>query len=327
MRSKTKFSVDAAAVRRLFAAAGILDVLSVSELGKGEFSAVYAVDTPAGRYAIKIAPQGDSRLMSYERNMMAAELYWYRVIREQTHIRVPKIVCSDLSCSRLPAAWCIMERLEGEPLPNADLSKAERAETPARLARMLAKIHAISNDRFGYEQCAPYPTWYEAIRAFVLQTLEDCARKRRRSRRGERLLRLIDRHRAVLEPVMPRMVNFDLWPSNIIVRRENGAVRFCWIDPERSFWGDPVIDFVCLAFSRPLSSAAGAIDAYNAASSAPVAITRETRIRYAVGQGYLALIMETEKYYRYSPLMFGWWRNVFATALLYRAAFHELEAE
>lgn len=326
MNSKTKSTVDALTVRRVFAAAGIRHVLSFCPLGSGEFSAVYTVNTPERKYVLKIAPQGDDHLMAYERNMMAAELFWYRIIREQTTIRVPEIVFADCSCSHLHTPYCIMEQLEGDTLPKATLCAKERAEMPARLARMLAEIHAVSSDHFGYEQCQPYGTWHEAIRAIVNQTLGDCARKRRHSRRGERLLGLIDRHRAVLESVSPRMVNFDLWPSNIIVRRENDAIRFCWIDPERSFWGDPVIDFVCLAFSRPLSSAAGAIAAYNAASSAPVEITRETRIRYAVGQGYLALIMETEKYYRYSPLMFGWWRNVFAAQILFRAAFRELEA-
>ena len=155
--------------------------------------------------------------------------------------------------------------------------------------------------------------------------LADCARKHRRSRRGERLLRLLARHRAVLEPVSPRMVNFDLWPSNVIASRTNGELQLAWIDPERSFWGDPSVDFVCLAFSRPLSSAEKAIAAYNAVSTAPIEVTRGTRIRYAFGQGYLALIMETEKYFRYSPLQFGWWRNVLAANLLYRAAFRELK--
>ena len=87
---------------------------------------------------------------------------------------------------------------------------------------------------------------------------------------------------------------------------------------------DPVVDFVCLAFSRPLTSAEKAIAAHNAVSSEPIEITRETRIRYAFGQGYLALIMETEKYFRYSPFQYGWWRNVLAAILLYRAAFREL---
>jgi len=327
MNSKTKPTLDEATVRRLFAEAGIPNVRTFAPLGSGEFSAVYSVDADERDYVLKVSPRGDEHCMAYEQNMLASEVYWYSRIREQTDIRVPEIYVFDDSLSCLPCAYCIMERLEGEPLSSAALSPAERAKIPARIAEMLAKIHEISGERFGYEQCAAYSSWPEALESFLNMALADCADKRRRSRRGERLLSLIERHHAVLEPVLPRMVNFDLWPSNVIASHTNGELSLAWIDPERSFWGDPVVDFVCLAFSRPLSSAAAAIVGYNDVSTEPIEVSHETRIRYAFGQGYLALIMETEKYFRYSPLQFGWWRNVLAASLLYRAAFRELEAE
>ena len=326
MNSKTKYPIDEAGILRLFTAAGIANVTSVSPLGNGEFSAVYSVSSPERDYVIKIAPPNNADVMTYEQNMLAAEVFWYDKIRSQTSIRVPTIVYTDFSRSLLPAAYIIIEKLPGETLDKAALSDTERAETRAMLAGMLADIHQISHDGFGYEQCDMYQTWPLAIRAIVKQTLADCAQKRHRSRRGERLLRLIDRHSAVLEAAPCTMVNFDLWPSNVILQRENDKKKLAWIDPERSFWGDPVVDFVCLAFSRPLENAKTALGNYNAVSATPVALSRETRIRYAVGQAYLALIMETEKYYRYSPLRFGWWRNVLAAHILYRAAFRALES-
>ena len=44
MNSKKEFSVDEAAVRRLFAEADLPDVRAVAPLGSGGFSAVYSVD-------------------------------------------------------------------------------------------------------------------------------------------------------------------------------------------------------------------------------------------------------------------------------------------
>jgi aminoglycoside phosphotransferase (APT) family kinase protein len=327
MNSKTKPSLDDSTVKRLFAEAGIVNVQSIAPLGSGEFSAVFSVEANGRDYVLKVSPRGDAHCMTYERNMLAAEVFWYAKIREHTDIRVPEIYVFDDSLSRLPSAYAILEWLEGETLPHAALSPDERAEIPTRLAEMLAKIHAIPGERFGYEQCSAASSWPEALEGFLRITLADCAKKHRRSRRGERLLRLLARHRAVLEPVSPRMVNFDLWPSNVIASRTNGELQLAWIDPERSFWGDPVVDFVCLSFSHPLTSAVEAITAHNAVSTEKIEVTRDTRIRYAFGQGYLALIMETEKYFRYSPLQFGWWRNVLAANLLYRAAFRELEAK
>lgn len=48
------------------------------------------------------------------------------------------------------------------------------------------------------------------------------------------------------------MVNFDIWWPNIICNRENGEIKYAWIDPERSFWGDRIADFVCLEYQKPL---------------------------------------------------------------------------
>ena len=35
----------------------------------------------------------------------------------------------------------------------------------------------------------------------------------------------------------------------------------------------------------------------------------------------MGLIMETEKYYRYTPNHIGWWRNTAVSAFLFRQAF------
>ncbi|MEA4915689.1 MAG: aminoglycoside phosphotransferase family protein [Christensenella sp.] len=325
MISRTKFEMDEASILRLFADVGIPGVFHAKPLGDGEFNAVYLVSAPEERYVLKIAPPDNAPVMTYERDMMRSELFWYDVMRTRTTIRVPNLIHSDFSRTLLPVPFFIMEYLPGEPLNKATLTPDERKIADAQLIEMTAQLHAISSKRFGYPQCGQYDTWYDAIYAFVDQTLADCASKKRRSKRGERLLRSIERYREVLMPVSGSMVNFDTWPANIIVRHENEAIHLSWIDPERSFWGDRMLDFVCFAFHHPLREKVELLAAYNATAFFPVALLREEEIRFAIGQAYLALIMETEKYYRYSLFNFGWWRNEFACRLLYRAAFDALE--
>ena len=325
MISRTKFELDEATILRLFTQAGISGVLSAKPLGDGEFNAVYLAHAEAKDYVLKIAPRADAPVMTYERNMMQSEVFWYEQMRTKTGIRVPEVYFADFSRERLPVPYFIMEYLPGETLNKAALSTEERAQTKAMLPAMAAQLHAIHNDMFGYVQGESYSSWYDAIHAFVGQALADCARKKRRSRRGERLLLQIERHQEMLSHVEASMVNFDIWPANSIIQREDGSIRLCWIDPERSFWGDRMLDFVCFAFHQPLATKADVLTAYNAAAFVPVAPTREEEIRFAIGQGYLALILETEKYYRYSITNFGWWRNVLACRLLYRAAFAALD--
>ncbi|MDD4311746.1 MAG: aminoglycoside phosphotransferase family protein [Eubacteriales bacterium] len=325
MISRTKFEMDETSILRLFADVGISDATQAKPLGDGEFNAVYLVTTQQARYVLKIAPLDSAPVMTYERNMMQSEVFWYDIMRNKTTIRVPNVVCSDFSRTLLPVPFFIMEYLPGEPLNQATLTPDERKAADAQLIAMAAQLHAISNSTFGYPQCGQYDTWYDAIHAFVDQALSDCARKKRRSRRGERLLRSIERYRDLLLYLSASMVNFDIWPANIIVTRENDATQLSWIDPERSFWGDYMLDFVCFAFHRPLREKEELLAAYRAVAVCPISFTREQEIRFAIGQAYLALIMETEKYYRYSLFNFGWWRNVFACRFLYRAAFDVLE--
>jgi len=327
MISRTKYSIEETAILQVFVAAGIPGVTSAAPLGYGEFNAVYLARSDERSYVLKIAPRSTAPVMTYEQNMMASEVFWYDILREKTTIRVPEVYLSDFSRTILPVPYFIMEYLPGETLNKAALSPAERAEVDAMLPAMAAQLHAIKNAQFGYPQNGLFDSWYIAVHAFVAQTLADCTRKHRRSRRGERLLRFIERHRDILEHVEGCMVNFDIWPANSIVQRENGNIQLCWIDPERSFWGDRMLDFVCFAFHQPLSSKPDVLAAYNAASDTPVLLTREEQIRFAIGQGYLALIMETEKYYRYTAFNYGWWRNVFACRMLYRAAFAALSEQ
>lgn len=324
MISKTKFAPDAETILRLFDSAGIPGARDIRPLGEGEFSAVYSVRAGERGYVVKLAPPEHLPILTYERDIMASELFWYGVMRGQTSIRVPEVYAADDSNSLVPVNYFIMELLPGTPLNHAELAPQEKSACTAELARMVARMHKVKNDHFGYPQNGLHESWYAAIRQMTENLLSDCKRVRRRSRRGERLLHEIERSRVILENVPCCMVNFDIWEPNIIVSRENGALNLAWIDPERSFWGDRMADFVCLDFMNPLEKKTAALAAYNSEADEPVLATPEETVRWAVMQAYLALIMETEKYYRYTLVSFGWWRNVIAAGMLYRSAFRTL---
>lgn len=225
MISRTKYTLDEASIQNLFEQAGISGVTSVAPLGDGEFNAVYLVHAGGRDYVLKVAPRDSAPVMAYEHNMMQSEVAWYDVLRQHTAIRVPEVYAADFSRRLLPVPYFIMEYMPGEPLNKAALSTEERAQVDRMLPAMAAQLHAIRSDRFGYLQNGLFGTWYDAIRAFVCQALDDCGWKKRRSRRGERLLKLIERHRAVLEPVEGCMVNFDIWPANILVQRGESGIQ------------------------------------------------------------------------------------------------------
>ena len=104
-------------------------------------------------------------------------------------------------------------------------------------------------------------------------------------------------------------------------------MQLAWIDPERCLWGDRIADFVCLDFMNlTLEKKTAMIEAYNKATNCPLTVGDEEKIRFAIMLAYLALVMEVEKYARYTIFLKGWWRNVFASRMYFSQAFKQLAA-
>ena len=324
MKSRSKTEVTFTLASEMMKKAGLGTAVSAEPLGAGEFNTVLAVKTNDGNaYALKVAPSADADVQLYEKGMMRSEVHFYSLMREHTDISVPDVLYADFSHELLPADWFVMTLIKGRH-PSGE--KGEEATALAEeLAHMAASMHKVKGEGFGYIQRGLRPSWHEAVRAMTEDLLRDAEKKGVRSRRGEKLLRLIDKHAGTLNKAECRMVNYDIWMPNIIVQETPEGKKFWWIDPERSFWGDPVADFVCLEFFKPFRKKTLSAQAYNERADVPVTLSREEEIRWGVMMAYMGLLQEVEKHYRYTPLMFGWWRNVISSALVYRAGFKALK--
>ena len=217
-----------------------------------------------------------------------------------------------------------MEKLEGKQRNEISINKAEMTE---KTAKMVAQIHKIKNDKFGYIQNGLYDNWYEALNNIVKNLLADAKRMNKSSCQGKKLLDYIHKYKDILIKVPCCMVNYDIWDPNVLCRySENGEIEFQWIDPERSFWGDKIFDFLCLESPIDLiDKKTKSIKYYNSVSDTPIELNKETEIRFAFALGLIALIQEVEKYYRYTPHHFGWWRNVAGCKFYYKQAFKVLK--
>ena len=116
-----------------------------------------------------------------------------------------------------------------------------------------------------------------------------------------------------------------MWYGNILCIKKNDKIELIVIDPERTVWGDAIFDFVNLEFEKMLNKKTTSLKAYNEIAKTKINCTKEEMIRFAFALGYLALIQEAEKYYRYTPHHFGWWRNVASCKFLYKNAFRILK--
>lgn len=325
MISNSKYKVDEKTIAKLFEKAGIFDAANIVPLGAGEFNSVYSADAGGKAYAIKIAPLNTSNILTYETDMMKQEVYYYSQMLN-AGISVPQIYYCDFSCADIPVSYFIMEKIDGSQLDKIKLTDNEKTEATIGLAEMAAKMHSVKGEKFGYIQSGLHNNWYLALTEIVNNLIKDANRFGKKTKRGSMLLEHIKRNKLILEKVDSRLINFDIWPPNIFCKKKDGKLMLSWIDPERCLWGDRISDFVCLEFiSMSLDKKILSIAAYNKASDSPLTITDEERIRFAIMLGYLGLIMEIEKYSRYSPRHFGWWRNVIISKMLFSNAIKQLK--
>lgn len=318
--SRTKYEATEHEITRLFEENGIGKVVRTGPLGDGEFNAAFRVTCEDGMdYVLKIAPPRDARILSYEKNMMDSEVYWYSKMKENTDILCPDIYLADFSGKIIKSACFIMQMMAGKPLWKCDFSKEEAARVQEEKIGMLTKIHGIKNDRYGYRQLGLHDSWYHALRSMTENLIMDCKNIGYETPDGDEFLKLIDKNEDVLRKAPCRMVNFDLWDSNVLY--DDG--KLVWIDPERGFWGDPVADFITLGKGQktPLAEKEKEIRLYNRMATEKLELNRDTEIRYACAVAYLALIEEVEKYVRYEPDHPNYKRNTVDARDMYDMAF------
>lgn len=297
--SKTKYQASDDEIRAVFFEHGIGNIIGIDPLGDGEFNAAFKVVTESKKYVLKVAPPESASVLGYEKGMMRSEVYWYEQIQKHADIAVPGVIAFDFTHCDIGSDCFIMDYLDAQPLYKCGLSDDQYKQVQNKKIEMLTKIHRIRGEQYGYIQMGMHKTWYEAIRSMSSALVKDCEALGKKTPDGIRFLSLIDRHSEILKKVPCRMVNFDLWDSNVLF--SDGQLY--WIDPERSFYGDPIADFITLGKGQktPLSEKTEEISVYNSTAEIQLETGTEECIRYAIAVAYLALIEEVERYVRYEP--------------------------
>lgn len=300
MYSKTKHTQSEDALRRMAASALGLnrqeaERAAVRELTGGYFNAAYELTFAAGRQVIvKIAPCTD-RLLTYEKNIMQAEVEAMRLTEEKTAVPVPHIYCYDSTHQLCESDYFFMEKLEGLPYSECmeGMTDEEREQIEESLGRCNAVINGLKGLRFG---CLGRPkeqknSWREAFAALLEEALNDGMRASADLGVGYDEVRfLVSRNLDVLDEVTePALVHWDLWDGNVFVK--DGKITGI-IDFERALWGDPLMEHyfrMITESKRPEAFLRG----YGRTAFSENEMTR--RLLYNI---YMYVIMIVECYYR-----------------------------
>jgi len=269
--------------------------ITVKELTEGFFNVAYEVVLPGKAVILKIAPPIASGIMTYEYNMMQAEVAALRLVREKTTVPVPEILYYDASHSICNADYFFMDKLEGDSfykLKNNGMPEAEQKNILSEIGYYNAAMNQILGTSFGYigQPQKQGPSWKDTFLLMLSDVLKD----------GETIdislgveydvvRKLIDKASFALEEVTkPVFVHWDLWDGNVFVK--DGKITGL-IDFERALWGDPLME----AYFRAHCHSEDFTMGYGSE------LRKEAPIRALLYDMYLYLIMVIETKFRLYP--------------------------
>lgn len=286
----------------------------------GTFNSVYKVETSNSKaYIIKIAPDKDTFVLTYEKDIIKNELEFFELTKKCKNVHFPKIYGYSLDDS-YRYKYIIMEFVEGQMLNKSKLSKKEKSDVMYKLGRAMAEIHAITDEnKFGYMQ-TPCESFRQAYKAMAENVINDGLKVTKSFPCLDRIRVAIEKHSDAFDLAEnAHLIHFDLWPGNIIVK--DGEL-YSIIDCERCMFGDPVGDFISLDYISPFEKAVPqeVIDGYNSESEKKLSFNKNELTRFYLMRLYLGLIVYTETYYRcskYSPEFIG--RLIFGKTVIKNA--------
>lgn len=281
---------------------------TVTLLTDGWFNAVYIVSF-SGQGAkgykelvLKTGVQDYKYVLSYEKNIMHAEVFVYSVLQE-TIVPVPKILVQDFSKGLVDFDYFIMKKLQGDNWMNVSekISLHNEQKLVAEIGQYAATLHNIKGNYFGYikeDEKFQFRDWRSAFQAMVHMLIED-GRKDGVGLPYDEILDAFEPLWWILNEIKePCLVNFDMWKKNIMLGERDGQYFVeAIIDHERAFYGDPYAEFISIqTICGEVEHNKVFQDNYSLISGKAFSFTRNDKIRMFMYDIYLALLMGVEVY-------------------------------
>jgi aminoglycoside phosphotransferase (APT) family kinase protein len=296
MESFTKVKLDDRQLGMLVlsAFAADLTIVSSTELTGGFFNTAYDLLLSDGRSVIlKVAPSEETQTLSYEKDIMRAEVEAMRLVAAGGKVPVPAVYSFDESRSLIPCPYFFMEKVEGQPYSEVkeSYSAGQRAGVEAELGRYQRLINEITGPGFGLfgqDTVGAPASWRDTFTAIISNLLTDARNLDAVLPAPEEEIRQELEHYlpALDEVTEPRLIHWDLWNGNLFVK---DGVIVSIIDWERALWGDVLMEY----YFRHFENSQAFIQAYGQTFDSPNELLRKKLYDF-----YLDLILVIECYSR-----------------------------
>ena len=247
MSSITKNYLDEDTIRKITEQAFGKGSLRAYEGLEGGFcNAVYRIKRKEGSDAIlKVAPADHIRLMSCETEMMRTEVGAMRLAGERKIPGVPAVYASDESRSICTGVYLLMEKKEGVSLAEAKQQMDERQKEQAdlELGKLLRQINSIEGERFGHfcVEELQSENWFDAFYRMISRVIDDGIEADISIGVSYRTIldRLKEQSWAFAEVTAPRLIHFDSWDGNFLVKDQKISGIIDW---ERAMWAEGLME-------------------------------------------------------------------------------------
>jgi aminoglycoside phosphotransferase (APT) family kinase protein len=303
MDSKTKTEFSPETIQKLVESqfGSATRVAQITPLTDGWFNTAYDLQVVGDQadMILRIAPDPEQRVLTYEREMMRKELLIYKTIESLQDIPIPRLLAFDTSRILIARDYMFTEKFSGEPFNKIkeNLSPDMVQSIEKEIGVYAARLHTHTGDSFGYFGDGPgsgSQIWRGAFLAFIDALLSDSEALGVQLPLGiSHLHDLLHKYAAALDEILePSLVHWDMWAGNIFVIPENDIYRVEGIiDWERALWGDPEIETaICCKFYGNTF-----FDGYGR----DLLVGDDAKIRQCMYRLYLWLIMLTEEKVRF----------------------------
>lgn len=266
---------------------------SLMELTEGYFNIAYEVSFQDGTKSIlKIAPHPKVTVMTYERNIMEAEVRSMQLLAQKTKVPLPEVEFYDPSCTLCSGPYFFMKKIKGKSLSSQKslLTSGQISHINFLAGSLNKEINQVTNDTFGYPAQREFQgeNWFDVFSTMVKAVILDADQEKidLRILSGE-LLELLDKDRRIFQSVVtPHFVHWDIWDGNIFI--EDGNITGL-IDWERCLWGDPLMEVGFRSYAQSTDFLSG----YGIGQ-----FTEEEKRRILWYDVYLLMIVAQEPVYR-----------------------------
>jgi aminoglycoside phosphotransferase (APT) family kinase protein len=312
MKSKTKNLLSADMIKLLIKVnfGDTCQIGDVVELKGGMFNSAYLVSriSENDKIVLKVSVAPGTTLCTYEQDPMPTEVLVYKLIGEKTSIPTPRILAFDFSKKHISSNYFFMTALQGEVMHKVkkNISKENLDSIKTELASYFAQLHHIQGNYFGYfseDEDHQFSTWSNAFLHMFGMILDD-GRTHNVRLPYERIQKVLHNNKERLDYVKePKLVDYDLWPGNIFIKKLNDKyVIEGIVDFERAFWGDPLADLSsAFLFIKDIRFDTVFWKAYTDAAEVPFQLTKDDKIRLLLYKLYIWTIMTVETF-RYHAL-------------------------